>query len=281
MKRGNTKPVREEQPRSRNTSMSLILDLLGPFVVHFCKNQVRINLPLCADHHANIVTDSNDIPLYGLRQVSRQGYMYDLEPNIQRQSSKCTVEDSDKILLLEPRTVDPIPEQTCHLVVVAPRPDTVWGLHPEAIWIHKNGASRWVVHEDSTNVVSTDRVRGLRFIYGDCSVPAITVDSRSAPVPHKIQQQLKNLDCESVGTNLPCYNITLRFSSNATTPDDNHQDAIRCFQSMRCLVPDTATWLAAFDESRKMTENISSSHPVDCTSPGIVMQDSDQLLALK
>jgi hypothetical protein len=50
---------------------------------------------------------------------------------------------------------------------------------------------------------------------------------------------------------------------------------------MRCLVPDTATWLAAFDESRKMTENISSSHPVDCTSPGIVMQDSDQLLALK
>ena len=44
----------------------LILDLMGPFVVHFHNDVARIHAPLCVDHHANILTDTDDISLDGL-----------------------------------------------------------------------------------------------------------------------------------------------------------------------------------------------------------------------
>ena len=68
---------------SEDTPPRLILDLIGPFVVHFCEGIARIHAPLCVDHHANILTDTNDIPLYGLPAPApvdgyAKGFIYEL-----------------------------------------------------------------------------------------------------------------------------------------------------------------------------------------------------------
>jgi hypothetical protein len=56
----------KSKKQSVSQTKCLVLDLIGPFVVHFTGGMARIHAPLCLDHHANIQTDDDDIGVYGL-----------------------------------------------------------------------------------------------------------------------------------------------------------------------------------------------------------------------
>jgi hypothetical protein len=64
-------------PKSKKASAvqpkRLVLDLIGPFVVHFTGGMARIHAPLCLDHYANIQTDNDDIGVHGLIAPAPQG----------------------------------------------------------------------------------------------------------------------------------------------------------------------------------------------------------------
>ena len=101
----------------------LMFDLMGPFVVHFCNRQVRISAPLCADHFANILTDSNDIPLDGLSTPTFAGRTYDSIPSSIPGCllTPCTI--SPNVLVVDQTCEVAIPQQTTHLLMTAPAPD--------------------------------------------------------------------------------------------------------------------------------------------------------------
>jgi hypothetical protein len=295
---------------------TLILDILGPFVVHFCKSDrggnVRICAPLCKDHHANILTDNVDISLNGLTQPNvNSGYIYELinssSQDIKPEDtilSRCEI-GGNPILMLEEdkKEFDLIQERTCHLIFLAPRPDVIFGLRPEPIWIHQNGAQRWVelYGSEKGTVVSQPRSRGLRFVYRQWpDEPSISI-RKSLILPDKtmldsLDGSLKNLGALSSGSAGRQYNITLRFSSNDSSPDTHHEDAFNCFQTMRSLVPDTSTWLTAFDHggvpsdpkannaqisvaSKVRILVVGGEHPVDCPASPMVRRDKGTQLA--
>jgi hypothetical protein len=88
--------------------------------------------------------------------------------------------------------------------------------------------------------------------------------------------------CKTVGFTPPHYSITLRFATNTAAPDDNHQDAYHCFQTIRSLVSDVNMWRVDFDDSlavpenrnNVVIENVSGHHPTDCGAMVLVVRDA-------
>jgi hypothetical protein len=260
----------------------LALDLLGPFVVHFCEGAVRVCAPLCTDHHANILTDANDISLLGLTEPVPidgfpTGYIYCLEAGdaTPRDATKCHFTDLSK-LLIATLHLDPIPAQNCHLVFRVPVPDNIVPLVPETIWIHRNGASTWV--NSNSDIASGVRARGLRFIYSKClAPPKITLCQQPRSSLDAPQPPLNTLQAEALGLDPPFYHITLRFASNSASPDEHHEDAYRCFYTMRTLIPHASQWRVDFDDSAAtgvLTVNsLSGPHPLDCLAAVLIVKD--------
>jgi hypothetical protein len=277
-------------------NLTLVLDLLGPYVVHFCKGVARIHAPLCPDHHANILTDSNDISLEGLDTPSKgKGFVYTFaDPRAPQGAPKYQMQDSAHVLMLG-CTMDSSLEDQCHLVFEVPYPDSVVGLHAESIWIHQNGAPTWVTNADrpmnlppeKRDIVDSKRARGLRFIYKNCSdEPAIKQKSSNATAS-TVEYVLQ---ATTLGMQPAHYQITLRFASNSSRPDDNHQDAYDCFQHIRAIVTATSTgnsqttppnnpgllqWRVDFAEPNALmsTDNVTGHHPVDCGAAVLVVED--------
>ena len=128
----------------------LVVDLIGPFVVHFVNGIARVHAPFCEDHHANILTDTNDIPLDGLMApppfdgYQPPGYMYHFKngtgPSGRR--GRCGSYYPEKLLFLN-MTMKPVESNTCHLTFELPNPDMIVPLLPEQIFIQRNGATAW------------------------------------------------------------------------------------------------------------------------------------------
>jgi hypothetical protein len=277
-------------------NLPLVLDLLGPYAVHFCKGLARIHAPLCPDHHANILTDSNDISLEGLDTPSKgKGFVYTFDdPKAPQGAAKYQMQDSAHVLMLA-CTMDSSLEDQCHLVFEVPYPDIVVGLHPESIWIHKNDSPIWVTNADKPanvppkerDIVDSKRARGLRFIYKNCSdEPAIKQKSSNA----KASSVKYVLQATTLGLQPAHYQITLRFASNSSRPDDSHQDAYDCFQHIRAIVTATPAassqtaplhslgllqWRVDFAEPNApiATDNVTGHHPIDCGAAVLVVED--------
>lgn len=297
----NTGTVDEAQSSKKSDVTSprpFILDLIGPFVVHFCNGIARIHAPTCLDHHANVLTDSDDVALWGLTTPASTGgcqcgYVYTLttEKEFPKGGKRhCTSPDQ---MLVLPFTMRPIKASSCNLVLEVPVPDTIVALLADHIWIHIGNSKVWfydpIDDDDSWKYVDSDRARGLRFMYDEWpGKPKIELIEYPDPEPPGLKDKLNKIHFEALGFDAkpyqPHYSLTLRFASNSTAPDEHHEDAYNCFQMMRGLIPETLMWRTDFDDSFATVATAGSfarmkamlhggAHPVDCGAAVLVVQD--------
>jgi hypothetical protein len=270
-------------PKSKKQSVDppkrLVLDLIGPFVVHFTGGMARIHAPLCLDHHANILTDNDDIGLPSLIAPAPQtgypeGFTYRMAgptPN----AAKCNCPNPERLLIVTMK-LGARPATNCHSVMEVPNPNTMVPLLPEPIWINRNGSGAWVNADPGTpDIVNGQRARGLRFIYTDCPAqPNIKLMKQpKSPTPFNPDFTPENSD--ALGLDPAHYHITLRFQSNGSSPDEHHEDAYNCFQAMRTLIPEASKWRVDFDDSETgiLPRHHGGTVPVDCGAAIIVVQE--------
>ncbi len=274
----------------------LILDLNGPFVLHVKNDKVCIHAPICPEHFANLLTDTNDISMSGLTEAALpqdeggEGWVYELSFELKR-SGMCDSNPKEMLRISYPFVG--IPETNCGFVFIAPRPDAIVALHPEPIWIHQHGSQRFVDDQAAakSQIVDGARARGLRLVYNDCyskpKVENICFPAGQDPVCFdKVDFRTKGLH--------PAYrSMTLRFAANHATSDEHHEDAYNCFQNMRVMVAgsdpenwDIDCWRVDFcsltrehTRARKDGEeplslfNLTGRHPNDCGALMLVIQE--------
>jgi hypothetical protein len=261
---------------------------------------------------ANVLTDMNDIPLKGLNAPApadgfiAPGYEYELQmgKGFKTNSGACEGlnDGHSQLLVLKPQPkLPPVDSKKCFMIFKLPKPDQLFPLIPEWVFIHKGKATLWLDPDkdpskncdqrqsDQSQYFFGQYARALRFIYLNCG-SAPTIELRSSPKnvdKTNIQYSLKEFESATVGFDPNTFHFTLRFASNGPEPDDNHQDAYNCFQTMRTLVNDTCAWRVDYDNlyvsktnaaSRSLfgpwdLENHSGNPPVDCHAAVLVVQD--------
>lgn len=308
----------KELTLEHNPSMkpALVADLVGPFLVHFVDDIVRVHAPMCTDHHANILTDHDDISLHGIladcqtycsstSHPPQTGYVYALTGPVGNPGPCAGLDGSHQQCLVLKSSKQKITvknETFCHLVFELPKPDQIFPLIPEQIFIHKNDAPIWLDpsspkkpvtksgEAETGDYFSGSYARALRFVYLNCPAkPQVEVQrfGNEKPPAGFLDELNKGDGFDTVGFDSPKYYFTLRFASNSTTPDNNHQDAYNCFQTMRQLIPETLQWRVDFDNaylSSTMIKKATRSphnlnlfmhggpNPVDCNAAVLVVQ---------
>ena len=291
----NQTAEQQHSAKSSNTPLQLVLDLIGPFVVHVCKDMARIHAALCLGHNANILTDSQDVFLSGLNPrldestagLKTKGYVYGFEDKNSPVAGRPNYYNSKEVIIA-PFKMAPCKHGDCHLTFEVPYPDKIVGLLPEAIWMHRNGADPWVVEDPqdecsddnaTKNFISKPRARGLRFIYSTCKGKP-QFKFLEWPESIKTPDDFPKIDALTLGFEPPHYHITLRYASVSATPDEHHEDAYNCFQSMRALIPGANKWRVDFDDKEGETltiDNKTGRKPVDCGAAIIVVHETFRL----
>jgi hypothetical protein len=287
----------EKHEQSDIHHSQLILDLNGPFVLHVKNDKVCIHAPICPEHFANLLTDTNDISMSGLTDAALpqnkggKGWVYELSFD-SKSDGACQSNPGQMLRVTYPFAG--IAETNCSFVFIVPRPDTIVALHPEPIWIHQRKALRFVDDqvEIKSQVVDGHRARGLRLVYRDCysnpEVENTCFPTGETPV------DFKNVNFWTQGVHPAYRSMCLRFAANHATSDEHHEDAYNCFQNMRVMVAgsdpdnwDIDGWRVDFcsltrarTRVRKDGEeplsllNLTGKHPNDCGALMLVIQDS-------
>ena len=261
----------------------LIFDLVGPFAVQLRKGSdnnpgvAYVYAPLCDNHHANILTDSDDVFVPGNGDSRKAKYVYHFVDSTAPKGApiyKLVDPADEKLLLLVPFDCTPLEGESdqCHLVLEIPCPDYIIPLHAERVWIHRNTARNcWVTYEDRPNTVDSNRARGLRFIYKECSkMPVIDVPE---------VYRGKAFSSQTLGVSKgPHYSMTLRFAE-AGERSSGQADAYSCFHKSRAMWSpsktscDLSEWRVDFDDLQHFNQEGGGSRPRDCHAAVIVMQN--------
>lgn len=276
---------RKQSETPQTLPKKLVLDLIGPYVVHFTDGCVRVHAPLCVDHHANILTDTTDTPLIGNSAPApsgpMNGFVYGLTGPLSHRGN-CQFRRYHELLVLTSQ-IAPIDVGNCNLMFEAPNPDVMLPLLPEQIWIHRNGSSTWVDPKNGPkgDIITGRRARGLRLVYKNCpQAPAIDIVGAPATFHVNLPSSIGGIKAEALGMDPPHYHVTVRFASNSAAPDEHHEDAYACFSSMRTLIPETMTWRVDFDDSSVTAKepfillHHSGPTPVDCGAAVLVARDT-------
>lgn len=287
------------ESKELDRSQPLILDFIGPYVVHFHQDIAsdastriaRIHAPQCPDHHANLLTDSNDA---SMEPNVATDNVYRFKEKTAPVGADCYACPEAKQLLLMSTDLVPIDKGQCHLILEVPFPNRIVPLIPETIFIHSAKATNVISNPDSGDsgtgcIVNSSRARGLRFIYNKCASKPVL---EQIPLPDQFID-LKNVEPEAQGFDcwFPHYHMTVRFASNNTSTDEHHEDAYSCFQQLRTMLDtttgmknkaylDTISWKVDFAPAIPRlkrgphTENLTGKHPVDCLAGAVVVEDT-------
>lgn len=276
----------------------LIVDLVGPFVVHFVQGIVKVHVPLCADHHANILTDRNDVALPGIASPPPAGedppseFVYHLETpeDFHGHKGRCGGDTSTELLVIK-KGIDSIPASKCHIVFKLPNPDEILPLVPERVFIHRNNADIWFDSQPDPDIVNSNSARALRLIYGDfgSKPPKVVLEHPKSGAFATLQTSLEKLQFDACGYRPHQYHFTLRFASSGTVQDNNHEDAYNCFQTMRTLIPKTLFWRVDFEDlfaetikvKKELDQRMALLHhggptPVDCNAALLIVQNNGE-----
>lgn len=177
-------------------------------------------------------------------------------------------------MLLVPFDPQPLEGESdqCHLVLEIPCPDYIIPLHAEHVWIHKNKAKNcWVTCQDRADIVDSNRVRGLRFIYKEClKMPVIDV-------PEEFRG--KSFNSQTLGVSgTPHYSMTIRFAE-AGERSPGQADAYSCFHKSRAMWSPSKTgcdlndWRVDFDDLQHFNQEGGGSNPRDCHAAMIVLRN--------
>jgi hypothetical protein len=262
----------------------LIFDVVGPFVVQFQQGKpgqagtARIYAPFCENHHANILTDSDDIYVDGLAGPAAEGYLYGFKDGLGPAGApQYTINrgDSEQLLLVNHERTQ-IPEGECRLAFEVPCPNRILPLHAEDTWIHQNEATKWVIIDNKPGIVNKPRARSLRFIYDSCPQQP-SVERKKQPSDPKVPD-FPSFNAETAGFPNSHYTMTLRFAS-ACPVSEGHEDAYRCFRIMRKLASenlgmDLHKWRVDFDHlAEAESKYVGGANPRDCGTALLVLQD--------
>jgi hypothetical protein len=303
----------KESTCADNLTLPLIFDLIGPFVVQLewpVPDKATIFAPFCEDHHANLMTDAQDISLCGSKpplptslcgtqptECGNQVYNYSLNgPEPSNCFSLCDPDHPQKLLRV------PLNEQldpaTYHLKMIVPLPNKIVSLRPEQIWIHRNDSNQWIAKgckdsmptvktagRDPDNIVNSHRARGLRFIYDECmGCPTVTQDTGAEASVGLDQLCAVARGIQDVITSH--YSMTLRYASlhsaaEMADPDDAYADAYSCFEHIRDIVYGLPTWRVDFFNPNNSVSpgsfkiDQTGANPHDCLSPNVIVQNHD------
>lgn len=280
----------------------LILDFIGPFVVHLHRDitvnpptcTARIYAPQCPDHHANLLTDSNDVTLEP--DVAADGTCSNNSYHFESKTAPAGTASYEfarsKQLLLISADIGPTDPKPYHIVLEVPFPNKIVPLIPEAIWIHRNKANTFVYNPDpdddkSGHIVNSNRARGLRFVYLHCQGRPIL---KAVPQP-ALLVDLAGVKPEALGFKhlFPHYHMTVRFASATASSDEHHEDAYNCFENLRTMLnsaktPDgndlgISSWRVDFAPAEFASDepsllNYTGKKPVDCGASVVVVQDT-------
>jgi hypothetical protein len=288
----------------------LVFDIIGPLVAQFQQGDdyhagsAIICAPLCVDHHANLLTDSDDVSVKGLSAPAPNGgfvyhFLKDHAPTGARwylpppprphSIFRVKYTKDDPVYTLDAPTI----ARKCYATFHVPMPNRIVALRPEFGWVHRNGADPdlWVIDKDQAidapagcaasadDIICSPRGRGLRFIYNECKVPPDFLLGEDGPA---------NLCAETKGfspTLSPYYSITLRFAAAHAT-GDGIDDAHTCFQNMRALFDtkyqpsEFSKWRTDFahlpgsgSQPSQMLLQVGGPNPRDCGAMVLAMQD--------
>jgi hypothetical protein len=292
-------------------NVPLVLDVIGPFVVQFQQGDecrpgwAIICAPLCGDHHANLLTDSDDVSVNGLSGPADRGFVYRFCKDHSPKGARwCQPRSSHDIFRVKYPTGDPVYSldaaavaRNCFATFLIPMPNWIVALRSECGWVHRNDAKMWVIDEDTANeaspgcavdhqnIVSSPRGRGLRLIYDECTAPPDFC--LGSDVPANLRAETKGFISGSSKLP-PYYSITLRFAASHAT-GDGIDDAHTCFQTIRALfdIPgkpsEFSKWRTDFAHLpgsglmplRQGAEHVGGANPRDCGSMVLAMQDWD------
>jgi hypothetical protein len=275
-------------------SAPLILDVVGPFVIQFRRGHGQgtaiIMAPPCRDHHANLLTDRDDISVAGGGSVYkfRRGHA----PTGAKWYAPPRTNDIFRVLFDSAAgTRDGERNgfhRKCHATFNVPMPNRIVALRPEVSFVYRNNTKVWVMDRDDkpTNngafdpdhVVNSRRGRGVRFVYDRCDAP---------PDFDLGEEESAGLDAKTRGFPLLdekfpfYYSITISFRA-LHLADDGADDAHECFQTMRAMfdpprgICEFSQWRADFADPPANTlqlEHLGGDRPHDCGSVVMVMQD--------
>ena len=283
----------------------LVFDVIGPFAIQFeegksgKEGRAIICAPLCFDHHANLLTDCDDVSVNG--QTSDEGglvyrFTEGQAPKGAVRFPRPTGRDIFRVkykAAKSPGGIDPDDiADYCHLVFEVPMPNRIEALRPELSWVHRNGSDVWVIDEDREptsecskpepdKIVNSKRGRGLRLIYNECCEPP-DFDLPQGPktLPAGLTAATRGFPVGK-GDLIPAYySITLRFAASHAT-GDGVDDAHSCFETMRRMLDSYgkvkyfSQWRADFTEPSVdlVVATVGGPHPRDCGAMVLVMQD--------
>jgi hypothetical protein len=259
----------------------LSLDLVGPFVVQFKKGindqpgSGYVYAPLCDNHHANVLTDNDDVSVPGNGDSPKGKYLYNLKGPKGATAYDLAHPDDESKLLIVPFAGDPLAAQHYHLMLRIPCPTVIIPLLTESVWIHRHGANNWVTRPDKVDedIVDTPRARALRLIYKNCpQSPEIENEGRA------IEFNAKALGIQETTH----YSMSLRFAATGER-SAGQADAYNCFCSSRSreMWPlstgcDMYKWRVDFADLQDSLTEGGGANPRDCGAPLVVMQDWQQ-----
>ena len=287
----------EEHPQlevsDKSEESPLILDLNGPFVLHLKRDRVNIHAPVCSDHYGNLLTDHEDVSLYGLttpvasQSNSAKGWEYRLSFKSKRSTGACSCDPKEVLKITQPMTG--ISAIHCNFVFEAPLPDEIVALQCEHVWMHQNGVKEWVDYPTGGkgSIVDDKRARSLRLIYKHClEKPKIETISHPDDVDDNDTPKFENINYWTIGIHPRYRSLSLRFAANRATADEHHEDAYNCFRDLRMLVAasDSSSWhihkwRVDFDNTDVPSFQIvnrTGKHPVDCGAMALVIQEPPQ-----
>ena len=278
------------------TPAPLIFDIVGPFIIHFkqgtCEpGTVKIYGPACSSHHANIITDTNDISLYGLspdkcipwpqpeaqpQMCPPPGWVYRFKnPTAPTGAYKFEDPKHPHLLLRVHHEDAPIPAASCHLMFEVPCPNRIEAIRPENVFIHQNHMEKWFIGEEPP-VINSPRATAVRFVYDVCSENP-EIECKDKPRGETCP------DLTLTAVTLPLnpqggvyhYGMTLRMASSQ--PSAGQEDAYNSFKTMRGLFPEMPYWRVDFDHEHTHRHRSGmfqgGKHPSDCGASVIILQD--------
>jgi hypothetical protein len=302
----NTNRVRYES----DAIQPLIFDIIGPTIIHLYRNEdgvikVGVYAPPCEDHHANLLTDSNDVSMEPIDPMMDSiTYKFSKHDAPTPAHSFKLNSSKDVLLISDPRS--PVDPDECHMVLSLPCPDQIWPLIPEHVWIHQGPSTVFVDNPDPDkglgskndppykNIVNSHRARGLRLAYYTCNGNPELVQTPLPDNPVNLNVHSDAVGFHADPINLPHYHMTVRFASNRASDDEHHEDAFNCFAALRNTLDnmpsrsdgskfDTCKWRVDFSDiptksglsREEFLFTVSGKRPNDCGSQTMVVQDPE------
>jgi hypothetical protein len=282
----------------------LVFDVFGPFAIHFQEGPdgkegtATICAPLCPDHHANLLTDTDDVSVMGQSKQGEHEYVYSFSAGRSPKGASRFSRPIKHDIFRVPSKTDKFSfeikddiAKSCHLVFKVPMPNRIEALRPEPSWVHRNGSDIWVIDRDRErptsyvgadpdpkNLVDSKRGRGLRLIYDECcKAPDFDLPDDQGLNPAGLTAATKGFPVGKIPT---YYGITLRFAAIHAT-GDGVDDAHSCFQTMRTMLDkylktdNFSRWRADFvqPDVDLVIASMSGPRPHDCGAMVLAMQD--------